>query len=156
MFFDERSRAESSRRADHVWTAPRSMAAKLLAAGGWCAAHGPPCRGAATPEGVPATWASPKRQPQGCSAATTQCITMQCFFSMSDYDEIIVDERLRAETSRRADNAKTSDEKMSTSDYEPRCHVERTTQKRPMKRCRRAITSRNVSSSGPCRCITMK
>ena len=35
---------------------------------------------------------------------TTQKLTMQCF-SMSDYDEIIVDERSRAESSRRADHA---------------------------------------------------
>ena len=82
--------------------------------------------------------------------------------------------------SRRADNAKTYDEKMLTSVYELRCLVERTTfgprsgpwQQscwRPeasgllrshhtiftMKRCRRAITSRDVSSSGHVK-FTMK
>ena len=43
------------------------------------------------------------------------------------YGEMFVDERLRPEMSRRADNAIIYVEKLLTSDYEQRCLVERTT-----------------------------
>ena len=42
IIVDERLRAEMSRRVDNVWTAERSMAAKLLAAEGRWAAPQPP------------------------------------------------------------------------------------------------------------------
>ena len=79
IIVDKRLQAETSCRADHLWTAPRSMATKLLAAGGW---H---------PAGA---------RDLGFAQALAAGL-LRSHHTMY-YDERIVDERSRAESSRRA------------------------------------------------------